>query len=97
VLVALSAFGLGAHEPRNTPIEHFTAASPGDDERGAPDPAVDIAVTQWSTYAAHRALAAAFIEEGPLGFERLLCNHEPAGRISVAGAPATGGSTSSRP
>ena len=87
-LVALGALGMGAQEPRNTPIEHFTAASPvmTSAARLTLRP-VTIVITQWSTDTAHRALATALIEKGPLAFERLLCNYESAGSISVMGAP----------
>jgi len=87
-LVALGALGISAQGPRNAPIERFTAASPvmTSAARLTLQP-VEIVITQWSTGTAHRALATALIEQGPLAFERLLCNYESAGFISVAGLP----------
>jgi hypothetical protein len=87
-LVALGALSIGAQEPRVAPIEHFTAGSPvmTSAARLTLRP-VEIAITQWSTDTEHRALATALIDEGPLAFERLLCNYGAAGSISVMGAP----------
>ena len=87
-LVTLGALSLGAAEPRNTPIERFAAASPvmTSAARLTLRP-VEIAITRWSTYPERRALAAALIEDGPLAFERLLCNYAAAGTFSVVGGP----------
>ena len=79
---------IGAQEPRNVPVEHFSAGSPAmtSAARLTLRP-VEIAITQWSTHTEHRALASALIEQGPLAFARLLCNYGAAGSISVTGAP----------
>lgn len=86
--VVIGALSIGAQEPRNVPVEHFSAGSPAmtSAARLTLRP-VEIAITQWSTHTEHRALASALIEQGPLAFARLLCNYGAAGFISVTGAP----------